>query len=24
MPLKLHRGDGSPCRAWAATETIPL
>ena len=24
MPLKIHRGDGCPCRAWASTETIPL
>ena len=24
MPLKIQRGDGCPCRAWASTETISL
>ena len=24
MPLKIHQGDGCPCRAWASTETIEL
>lgn len=24
MPLKINRGDGCPCRAWASTETIQL